>query len=124
MRFVDEKHKSSYREFIAKDKTENWDNERKSLFYLFSMFEETREHINQLYDFKNHWIIPEGLNEDWQTGGSRAVTRLAFNLYNRFCTDDDGKVDERFNVMSIISLIDRQYIEYVFEAIRIRLSCL
>ena len=64
LKFVDEKHKSSYREFIAKDKTENWDNERKSLFYLFSMFEETREHINQLYDFKNHWIIPEGLNED------------------------------------------------------------
>jgi len=38
--------------------------------------------ITSLFDFSKLEIMPEGLHAGWQTSGSLATTRLAFNMFN------------------------------------------
>lgn len=84
MIFLDDEHKKYYEKFLNLDCTSLDDTERKSLFYLLSFNEVTRHNINSIYDFKRHWIKTECLNNGFQTSGSLAITKLAFNLYNGF----------------------------------------
>ena len=47
------------------------------------------EHCRELYDLHEDNTIPEGLDKAWHTSASRRTTRLAFNLYNGWCTDGE-----------------------------------
>lgn len=114
MIFLDEEHEKIYRSCIERDSTKERDNERKSLFFLLTLDKTTRQHIDRLYDFKNHWIKIESIDESWQTSGTLAVTRFAFNLYNGY--------KEGSNVLDVFSSIDRDSFEYLFEAILIRFN--
>lgn len=86
--FLDQAHRLFYEKMIEKTNSHN-DCERKALFYLLGLTEETRKNINVLYDFKEHCIDFDGLDQGWQTGTSIRVSRLAFNLFNGFCGEEE-----------------------------------
>lgn len=115
--FKDEKHKEYYEKFISKAGISKFDKERKSLFYLLSLLDETRNNIKDLYDFENNWIEHEGLNKGWQTSGSIKVSKLAFNLYNGW-SGEDG---DNYSPLELFSVSDENR-EYLLEAIRVRFN--
>ena len=53
----------------------------KALVYCLGVNRDTREHIDQIYDFKTGYVKTECLREGWQTSGSVKAIRMAFNLY-------------------------------------------
>lgn len=52
-----------------------------ALCYCLGISKDTRNHADRIYDFKSGCIKPDCLHDGWQTGTSRKVVRLAFNLY-------------------------------------------
>ena len=75
---------------------------------------ETRSHIRALFDFKEGIIKPEGLSAAWQTGSTRRLCRLAFNLWNGW-TEEGNE-----NRSTPYWLFDCGFAPYFFEAIRLR----
>ena len=61
----------------------------RAFFYVMGIASETRANINQMFDFKNDCIEPDGMHGGWQTSGTVRVCRLAFNLWNGY-TDMDS----------------------------------
>lgn len=119
--FESEEHKVAYLNFIKKAKIKN-DKERKSLFYLLALMEDTRKQINDIYDFKDNSINIKSVNSAWQTGGTTALTKLAFNLYNGFKGEEE--IDRFINPLDLFSALDRKYFKYLFNAIEIRFGIL
>ena len=62
---------------------------RKAFFYTVGISAETRNHITALFDFEESLIKPEGLSAPWQTGSTKRLCRLAFNLWNGWT--EEGK---------------------------------
>lgn len=86
-----------------------------SIAYLLSLDRVCQEHIDDLYDFKEDCIKPNGIHKAWQTGTSKKTTRLAFNLYTghtnwenecKYCTPSD--------------IFCSEYASYYWEAIKLR----
>ena len=117
MIFKNEEHKSSYEEFKLRACVREGDKERQSLFYLLALLEDTRNNINDLYNFKENLIKFEGLSKCWQTGGSTRITKLAFNLYNGW----HGENGEDYSPLHLFN-VDDDNRGYLLEAIRIRFS--
>lgn len=65
------------------------DSYHRAFFYVMGIASETRANINQMFDFKNDCIEPDGMHSGWQTSGTVKVCRLAFNLWNGY-TDMDS----------------------------------
>ena len=65
------------------------DSYHRAFFYVMGIASETRANINQMFDFKNDCINPDGMHGGWQTSGTVRVCRLAFNLWNSY-TDMDS----------------------------------
>ena len=81
--FSTEKHKEFFISMITKVNT--WDRYHMALFYTLGISPDCRKHIEDLFTFsgENYGIKPEtALLHDWQTDGSRACTRLGYNLFN------------------------------------------
>ena len=87
IQFSGSEHERRYNEIIRR--MQNDDCYHKSLAYLLAVNDDTYRCINRVYDFDEGVIIPECLHDGWQTGHSLAVTRMAFNLWNGMCSDDD-----------------------------------
>lgn len=83
MIFLDPAHQAFYEQAITAEQAET-DPSRKALFYCLGLTSETREHINDLYNFTRHIIKDVGLRARWQTKATRKVCNLAFNLYNGY----------------------------------------
>lgn len=118
--FKDQQHEEYFNKFMAQDETIASDRERKALFYTLALFEETRTNIKSLYSFGHRNIQFHAYNAPWQTGGTRAVTKLAFNLYNGF---DGSEMEDcgRVTPLSIFCAVSDEYREYLYNAIKIRL---
>lgn len=114
--FTDGEHEN----FVCKmlEKSGKVDRYRMAFFYTMGIMEETRNHIESLYDFKKNEIKLEGLEKGWQTGTSIKICRLAFNLFNGFCGEDDNK-KERV-LYTPYELFDCEYALYMLEAIKLR----
>jgi len=119
IKFRNLEHEKGFHDFIKKAEIQDWDKERTSLFYILALFEETRRHINDLYDFEENCIKCEGVKEAWQTGGTTKATKLAFNLFNDFRGDDREK--ENYSPLELFSL-DTDYRNYMLMAVQIRFS--
>ncbi len=119
LRFKDSEHEESYNKLIARAKVQEWDKERLSLFYVLSLFDETRRNINDLYDFEENCIRLEGLNKGWQTGGTTRATKLAFNLYNNWLGED--REHEDYSPLEIFC-ISTEYRNYFLTAVQLRFS--
>lgn len=83
MIYRDPAHQAFYEQAIVTEQAEN-DPSRKALFYCLGLLPETREHINDLYNFTQHVTKDVGLRARWQTKETRKVCNLAINLYNGY----------------------------------------
>lgn len=125
--FKDLKHKEFYIMNVLDVKPE-LDVYNKSLIYLLGLSEDTRNHFNNIYDVEKREINIEELNAPWQTSGSLAITRLAFNLFNGFAgldiedteNNEESRITDKkkFAVDNIFCY--REYAPYFYEAIKIR----
>lgn len=90
--FYDDTHKARYEELIkAYSYNGKADSYRAALAYLIALTDETYKHRSSLYNEQERAIIPEGLNAAFQTGTTKRLTLLAFNLFTSstaFCDDD------------------------------------
>ena len=121
--FKDKKHEEGFKKFMTMAQVQTGDSDRISLFYALALFDETRNHINDLYDFKENTIKLNGLNQVWQTYGTTKVTKLAFNLFNGYCgtkNEEEGK-NNNFGPLEIFSM-DANYRNYMLMAVEIRFS--
>lgn len=112
IRFADREHKTFYNQMLTK--TRNSDAYHRAFFYAMGICPETRRNIHALFDFNEDGIKPEGLAAAWQTGGTRRLCRLAFNLWNGWT--EEGKE----NRSTPYELFDCGFAPYFFEAIRLR----
>ena len=117
MIFIDDKHKEAFYRILDKMYLNYSDPERIALAYLLSLNEDCRNHIKDLYDFEERVILPEGLNEEWQTHTSIKTTRLAFNLYNGYSYDEQEEASEYYTPVHLFAC---SYAPYFWEAIKIR----
>ena len=92
MVFYNEIHESSYNDICSKMKY--LDCYHRSIAYLLSLDRVLREHLEEVFDFQEDVIIPEGLNKGFQTGTSKKTTRLAFNLWNGYCSEGEKLEEE------------------------------
>lgn len=54
----------------------------RSLFYVLGIGKETRNHIDELFDWRRKQIRPEALHAHWQTDQSMRTTLTAFHLWD------------------------------------------
>lgn len=118
IRFMNDTHKESFYNAIAEHDISLADTERTSLFYVLTLMDETRKRLSLFYDDADGCIRVEVLDKPFQTSGTLAMTRLAFSLYNDF-SDDTHKTA---SVLDIFCSVDREYVPYLFEAIKLRLN--
>jgi hypothetical protein len=87
---------------------------RRPLFYLLGVCNETRRSIDSMFDFEEMSIKPESLHTGWQTGGTRHLTRMAFNLWNGWT--EDGKE----NLSTPYELFACGFAPYFLQAVKLR----
>ena len=121
--FMNETHLRFYREYLPKCRWQ--DTYHKALVYCLGLNKDTRNHIDQIYDFRSGCVKTECLTEGWQTSGSKKVVRLAFNLYcnNVPSVNDYDKAEDRLlecRRYSVEDMFDCGYAPWFWQAIRIR----
>ena len=119
MLYIDKAQTEFYHSCITKASAAH-DVYHKALFYTLGLTDETRRHIETLYDFKNRCIITEGLFDGFQTGTSIKVTRMAFNLFNGFTGDTQASEKDSPSLYSPYNLYDTGLMAYFFEAVKLR----
>lgn len=77
MKFASNAHEQFYEAHTAPSDEQ----EKKALVYTLGIDDACRSHFARLFDTDLNCIRPEGLREGWQTGASKRITRLAYNLY-------------------------------------------
>lgn len=112
--FRDKRHEELFKKICIKMKyRDEW---HLPVAYLLSLDAVCRNHINELFYFEEDIVKHSGLNRPWQTDTSRKTTRLMFNLWNNYCSDDDGSA-KYYDVADIFSC---DYAPYYWEAIKLR----
>ena len=91
-----------------------------SVSYLLGLTAETRTHAGELFDADGMSV--EGLAAGWQTGTTKKITRLAYNLWNSCMYDSQedyeaGKVSVHYGVDDIFCT---GLAPYFVQAIQIR----
>ena len=121
--FMNKTHKNFYLEYLQKCRYQDVYHE--ALVYCLGISEDTRNHVNNVYDFKTGCVKPESLMEGWQTSGSLKIVRMAFNLY----CNGTPSVSEEWDVESqlqecrsytVEDLFCCSYAKYFWEAVKIR----
>ncbi len=97
----------------------------RALIYSLGIDRDTREHIDEIYDFHSGYIKTECLYSGWQTSGSKKITRMAFNLYNDGTPsvydykDREEQMDE-CRKYSVGDLFCCSYAVFFWQAIKLR----
>jgi len=112
--FASEDHKIHYEESI--NKCRRWDSYHQAFFYLIAACPITWSGLDDLFDFENDCIKPEGLYEPWQTGGTTKLCRMAFNLWNDFAGEDNDAAAH----YTPSNLFCCEFAPYFVEAIKLR----
>lgn len=112
VQFMNSEHEKKYYSVLARMRST--DCYHRAVAYLFTLDKDCARHINDVFDFKEDAINPDGLHSGWQTGTSVQTTRLAFNLWNGFIEKGEEK---RFTPNEIFT---STYANYYFEAIKLR----
>lgn len=114
--FNSAKHRDAFDMFCGKMKY--LDCYHEAVAYLLALDVVLREYVDEVFNFEDDVIIPEGLSLGFQTGTSKATTRLLFNLWNGY-TGSDSEYD-RVDYYSVADIFCRPYAPYYWQAIRIR----
>ena len=101
--FENKDHEIRYNEYI--EKMPRKDGFNKAYAYLLALI---GHNPNDIYDFENHRIIPEGLGACWQTGNTTRATALLFSLWNDY--NNEYNCGTVYNIFGC-SHWDKYYIE-------------
>lgn len=108
-----------YRKLIERDKTNDKDLERKSLFYILAYANngDLFNKVNHIYDFEENCIKLECIQESTVDlcSSSKALVRLGFNLFN-------GYSDDNSDVLSVFCCLDDVNHEVAINALKMRLN--
>lgn len=126
IKYYDEVHEELYITILSKMRSK--DCYHISVAYLISLDRVCREHISDIFDFENDRIKPDTVfNHGWQTGTSFKTTRLAYNLWNGYCTDGETYTDkngyESFlisNEYAVDNIFCCLYAPYYWQAVQLR----
>lgn len=110
--FIDQEHKNLMIGCMLRDNTNFKDQERISLFYLLTLHPVSREHLDAIYDFKDHSIHLDCFNQSWQTHSSAPIIAFAFNLYNNYQSE--------YTILDVFH--NAYYLPYFYEAINLRIT--
>lgn len=104
-------HTERFFDLLERDSTKRTDRERLALFYILAE-EDLYSKVNKLYDFEEHWILPENLEEGAVdlSGGAIAMVRIAYHLYNGY----------ELNLVYELSRLDNENFELCINAVRMR----
>lgn len=119
--FRDKKHEQLFNDFCSQMRY--LDSYHYSAAYLLALDEVVREHVQDVFDFEECAIVPEGLNCEWQTYTSLCTTRLLFNLWNSFCyeMDEEGNVlDTPSRFYAVDEIFSCEHAFYFCEAVQLR----
>ena len=123
IRFKSREHEEFFWEYLQRCR---WmDTYHQALIYCLGISDDTRKHIDRIYDFESGCVKPECLQEGWQTSGSLRIVRMAFNLYcngspsvSMMNTEEDRLTEcERYTTEDLFCC---SYAKYFGEAIKIR----
>ena len=119
--FYDDAHEAFFRERLdrAAASGRTPDSYFRSFLYLCGLCPDTRSHFHRLFDWREWCICPEALADGWQTGTSKRITRLAFNLWNGYGQEqpEDERVSAAFLPDEIFCC---GFQSCFFEAVRLR----
>lgn len=123
MIFISEAHEQFYYEKLKEVRYQ--DVYHKALVYCLGISNDTRNHIDKIYDFKTGCVKTECLKEGWQTSGSVKVVRMAFNLY---CNGTPSVLDyeneeeqlSECNQYTVEELFCCSYAPFFWQAVQIR----
>lgn len=126
IKFIDKEHEDLFIAILSKMKSK--DCYHKSVAYLIALDTVCREHINDIFDFENNRIKPDTVfNHGWQTSSSRKTTKLAYNLWNGYCTDGDTYIDKNgyksffiSNEYAVDNIFCCSYAPYYWQAVQLR----
>ncbi len=123
MNFIDPKHKEFYENTLKQiEEFRRTDVYYRSFVYTLGMNQVTRRHINEIFDILRGEINVDALSKSWQTGISRKVTELAFNLWND-CQYESSEAIEKNNISGnyhVSHIFSCAYAPYFYEAIKLR----
>lgn len=112
IKFTSKEHENFYKEMIQKSGKN--DSYHRAFFYCVGISDTGRRNVTRVFDFEGDRIIPDGLHEGWQTGGTVRLTRLAFNLWNGYVEQGEESMSSPYEIF------DCNYAPYFYEAIRLR----
>ena len=119
--FYDDANEAFFREKLERAAASGRtpDNYFRSFLYLCGLCPDTRSHFHRLFDWREWCICPEALADGWQTGTSKRITRLAFNLWNGYGQEqpEDERVSAAFLPDEIFCC---GFQSCFFEAVRLR----
>ena len=121
--FISEAHKNFY--FEKLEEVRYQDVYHKALVYCLGISDDTRTHIDSIYDFAEGCVKPECLQEGWQTSGSVRVVRMAFNLYcngtpSVFDYEDAEEQLRECSQYTVEELFCCAYAPFFWQAVQIR----
>ena len=103
IKFRDTAHRDFFLENMMKCRVN--DCYHRAFFYVMGIASETRANINQMFNFKEDCIEPEGMHGGWQTSGTVKVCHLAFNLWNGYAEEGRERYFTRQRSCSAVSLL-------------------
>lgn len=116
--FYDDEHRELFNELCSTMSSRaTLDEYHTAAAYLMSLDTVCRKHTGDIFDFEEDSIKPEGLSKEWQTGTSSKTTRLMFNLWNGYTTEEESKD------YTPESLFACSYAPYYWQAIKLRYPC-
>jgi len=110
--FRSKAHRDFFLEMMIKCKVN--DSYHRAFFYVMGIADGTRANINQMFDFKQDCINPDGMHGGWQTSGTVRVCHLAFNLWNGYTEK------ERKDNFTPYDLFCCEFAPYFIEGIKVR----
>lgn len=124
--FYDEQHKQFFYKQVEKQHVKFSDVERISFFYLLGLMPETRQHFEEIYDVEWKGINVEAPSLAFQTGGTRAITKLAFILFNDYeeLYGLNDIITAPPSLLKIFCSVDLEYVPFMYQAISLRLGLL
>lgn len=116
--FYNENHEQQY--LVILERMQNNDCYHRSAAYLMALAQLVPDDV---FNFEEDCIKPEGLNCHWQTTSSLRATCLMFNLWNGYVYEDkNAKANAIASPLYAVHNIfcDYEYAPYFYEAICIR----
>ena len=115
MKFQNREHEGNLLKLLVKDQSHPRDKERRALFYILAGNADLYSKADRIYDFNEHLIKLECLNDGSVDlcSSSRALVKLAYNLYN-------GYEDSDFSPMDIFSNLDTDNYHLAMESLNVR----